>query len=64
MADNKPTENYDYKPQTVDYTSPPVTANGATPQKKPNKFKEHFRRTWWIHLIIFVVSTLLISLLL
>jgi hypothetical protein len=50
MAENKVTENYDYKPQTVDYTT--------------NKFKEHFRKTWWIHLIIFVVSTLLISLLL
>jgi hypothetical protein len=64
MADSKPTANYDYKPATVDYSSPPATANGATPQKKPSKFKEHFRRTWWLHLIIFVVSTLLISLLL
>lgn len=64
MAETKPAENYDYKPQTVDYTSPPATANGATPQKKPSKFKEHFRKTWKLHLIIFVVSTLLISLLL
>jgi hypothetical protein len=63
MAEPKATENYDYKPATVDYSSPPATANGR-PQKKPSKFKEHFRKTWWIHLIIFVVSTLLISLLL
>ena len=64
MAEPKPAENYDYKPQTVDYTSPPATANGAAPKKKESKLKAHFRKTWWIHLIIFVVSTLLISLLL
>lgn len=38
--------------------------NGATADPKPSKMKEHFRRFWWLHLLNFVIGTLLISLLL
>lgn len=42
-----------------DYTEPPVNA------PRPGKgaaLKRHLRRFWWLHLIIFVVVTLVIAL--
>jgi hypothetical protein len=53
-----------YKPQTVEYADAPSNMASRTTEKKPSKLKEHFRKRWWLHLLNFVVGTLLISLLL
>jgi len=62
MADYKANSS-EYKPQTVDYQNSPQT-NGVPPGKKPGKIKAHFRRFWWLHLLNFIIGTLLLSLLL
>jgi hypothetical protein len=57
--DNK--YNGDYKSATVEHSSP----NGTySPPPKQSKIKAHFRKFWWLHLISFIIGTILVTLLL
>jgi hypothetical protein len=62
-------EGEEFKSSTVEYGqhSPETSTNHYAPveeQKEPSKFKRHCQRFWWLHLINFVLGTLIISLLL
>ncbi|KAF2397606.1 hypothetical protein EJ06DRAFT_481937 [Trichodelitschia bisporula] len=51
----------DYKNDTLEHVSSP---GYSAPPRKQGKLKAHFRRFWWLHLIIFIIGFLLVLLLL
>ncbi|KAF2435655.1 hypothetical protein EJ08DRAFT_283996 [Tothia fuscella] len=57
--DNK--YNGEYKSQTMETVS---SNQQHQPPTKKSKMKEHFRRFWWLHLISFIIGTILVTLLL
>lgn len=51
----------EYKTQTLENVSS-ADYRGGPPQKQ-SKIKEHMRKFWWLHLLSFIIGTILINIL-
>lgn len=54
---------YGYKPQTIEHVTAGDHYRAEQPSKK-NKIKEHYKRFWWVHLIMWIFGTILVTCLL